>query len=73
MKRYLLFGYDLYSPVGGMNDCLFTSDSIDDCKGYLRRTSYLNYHVYDTVNRQYVDLHVEGISFDLPEGYIEFA
>lgn len=72
MKRYLLFGYFKYYPAGGMNDCDFTSDSLELCVDYLKLRNYDYYHVYDTLNREYIDLHVAGQTFDKPQGLIEF-
>jgi hypothetical protein len=73
MKRYLLFCYEYYYPCGGMNDCVFTSDSIEECTNYLKKSKFSFYHVYDTLKGKYVNLNIEGITFDLPEGLIKFA
>lgn len=66
MKRYMLFGFDYYYPVGGMNDFLNSFDSISDIqdyitsskgnKGYYPEDYIGTYQIYDLETCQIVEL-----------------
>lgn len=34
MKKYLLFAFHEYYPCGGMDDCVFVADNIDELNSY---------------------------------------
>lgn len=46
IKRYMVFGYNMFYPSGGMNDYLSSHDDIEEAKG-IERGDYNNYHIYD--------------------------
>ena len=53
MKKYAVFGYELYYPSGGMNDFLISSDSYTKCIEYIensKTSSYQKdiYEIWDT-------------------------
>lgn len=55
-KRYMLFYYHDYEGSGGINDCQFSSYSIEDCIKELNKEAinnksnaewYRNFHIFD--------------------------
>lgn len=64
MKRYWLFCFDKYYPIGGLNDLQLTSDNIEDCIDYLTKTSYSDYHCYDSITNKVIELNTSYCSFD---------
>ena len=37
MNKYLLFSYMCYYPSGGMDDCIFVAESIEEMEEYLKK------------------------------------
>ena len=48
MKKYILFGFDLYYPSGGLNDKL---DSYDSMEELMQSLTYHDYERYQIVDR----------------------
>ena len=74
MKRYLLFSYPIYYPnypCGGMNDCIFKAESLEQINAYIiqytEKQGYLDNFVeyYDCQTEKLyiadIDLLKEGI------------
>ena len=56
MKRYLLFAYDYFCPIGGLHDLVLITDDLNKCREYLKRTSFFNYHIFDTKEFKVIEL-----------------
>ena len=58
MKRYLVFVFDTYYPLGGMSDCKGDFDTLEECEKCLennKATEYLcNFHIWDVVENKMV-------------------
>ena len=53
--RYLVFAYGTYYPNGGMNDCVGSSNDLDEAKEIaLKHRSYDHVEVYDTIKGEEV-------------------
>lgn len=50
MKRYILFGFDDYYPLGGMNDLAFDFDTKEEFKKSFDGTDD-RYNIYDSETR----------------------
>ena len=56
MKRYILFRFRNFYPIGGMNDVEGRYDTLEEAKEYVEECKENddwgeNYHVLDTVTR----------------------
>jgi len=47
MYRYLLFGYDQYYPLGGMEDCLLKTNKREEITKKIKETDFHYYELYD--------------------------
>lgn len=49
-KRFWCFGYDNYYPKGGMNDCIYSNNSYEECVRWYEESSkiYDNFDIIDT-------------------------
>lgn len=54
-KRYLLFGYDTYYPLGGMNDLIDSFDTIEEAIDAIKNDNSDCHEIYDRI---------EGINID---------
>lgn len=48
-KRFWVFGYDQYYPIGGMNDFRADFDTIEEADAFIR-TSLSNYRSWDYID-----------------------
>lgn len=53
MKRYLVFAYFTYYPAGGMDDFIDSIDSLDELKEILQSLREDQFHVYDSLLKQF--------------------
>ena len=63
MKRYILFEIQAWYPSGGMDDVVFSSDSLEEIKEYLvgkEEDACVYYTVFDLDKRVSIDV---GISY----------
>lgn len=54
MKRYLIFAYGDYYPLGGMQDFLTDIDDLLLLEGILKDIEDDVFHVYDTLEKKYI-------------------
>ena len=53
MGRYLVFAYFTYYPCGGMGDFIDSIDSLNELKEILKPLIEDQFHVYDTLLKEY--------------------
>jgi len=58
--RYLLFTYPDYYPAGGMEDCIFKTNKLDEVKPFIKENrlhiSDDNLYIYDVKKDKRIDL-----------------
>lgn len=63
MYRYLLFTYSNFYPTGGIEDCIFKSNSLDEIKKFIKENRVHVYHdniyAFDINNDKTIDLREE--------------
>lgn len=52
--RYLAFGYFNQYPEGGLDDCMGSSDDLDEIFEFIKSWEYDQWMVWDTVSREEV-------------------
>ena len=67
MYRYLLFYYPEYYPSGGMEDCVFKTNSINDLEKYVNEDLIDEYWYQSTIS--YYDIVEDQIWFADIEEY----
>jgi hypothetical protein len=57
-KRYLVFAIAEYYPCGGMGDCVWRCETIEEAKKWLIKIddNGCSNHIYDVVDDKYYDL-----------------
>ena len=58
--RYWVFGIDQYYPVGGLNDIVFTSDSIEEATERAKTDTSESVSVFDSVEKVYIGGKLRG-------------
>ena len=53
MEKYLLFAFREYYPRGGMDDCIFVADNVDELNSYAMQ--YIEGNKYDFDYMYYYD------------------
>ena len=53
MEKYLLFAFREYYPIGGMDDCIFVADNVDELNSYAMQ--YIEGNKYDFDYMYYYD------------------
>ena len=53
MEKYLLFAFREYYPNGGMDDCIFVADNVDELNSYAMQ--YIEDNKYDFDYMHYYD------------------
>ena len=53
MEKYLLFAFREYYPSGGMDDCIFVTDNVDELNSYAMQ--YIEGNKYDFDYMYYYD------------------
>lgn len=48
-KRFLVFGYPIYYPTGGMTDLLESFFTLDEAKEFIENNDWDQYQVYDRI------------------------
>lgn len=58
MKRYFVFAIPEYYPSGGMGDCVWRCETLDEAREWLIKIASNNCanHIYDVVEDKYYDL-----------------
>lgn len=66
--RYILFGFDTYYPLGGMNDCkgeFTTKDGAIACIQRIGHNRHDYWQIYDKQTQEILNwISIEGISID---------
>ena len=50
-KRYMVFEFDCYYPIGGLCDCSKSFDDLDEATEYANMSGYNFIQIFDTLNR----------------------
>lgn len=56
MKRYLVFEFDQYYPVGGLSDCEFETDKLKEALERVNSSEYDAAYILDLETREIVTL-----------------
>jgi len=54
MKRYMLFGFDQYYPLGGMKDFIDSFANQDDALKYAIEHHEDMFHIYDLITNEII-------------------
>jgi hypothetical protein len=54
MKRFLIFAYDMYYPVGGRNDEQASFDTLEEALLEAEKLHHDSYDILDLENREWV-------------------
>ena len=63
-KRYLVFEYHDYYPMGGINDCVASFDTEQECANFIAprmHDCFLNWEVYDRIEGVDVEVKIEYV------------
>lgn len=59
MKRFLVFAYYYYYPLGGLDDVIGCFDTIEEAEAFVQESKnehkYDHYEAYDAVTRQVIN------------------
>ena len=59
MKRFVVFAFDDFYPVGGTGDISASFDTLDEARRYARHLRYDNLEILDRIEGSYGDMELD--------------
>lgn len=59
MKRYLVFEFDQFYPVGGLSDCEFETDNLEEALERVNSSRYDAAYILDLETREVIPIDEE--------------